>query len=98
MPGVVPASDPTVEPTTPPRPTATTGAPSGAPSPSATGTSGPSAPAGNVTLVYTPAPGNPAAATVALPGACAGTVYRTTPQLLPPDPQAPAPSTSPSAG
>ncbi|MFC5665099.1 hypothetical protein ACFP3U_19200 [Kitasatospora misakiensis] len=77
--------------------TATTTGTTGAPSPSATPAPGPSRPAASVTLAYTPAPGNPAAASVVLTGACSGTVYRTAPRPVAPDGPAGAPSAAPSS-
>ncbi|MFC5890129.1 hypothetical protein RMN57_18840 [Kitasatospora sp. CM 4170] len=74
-----------------------TAGPTTAPSPTATATGAPSAPPSAVTIAHTPAPGSPSAATATLLGACAGTVYRTGPQPLPP-PAAATPSASPSGG
>ncbi|WP_371480672.1 hypothetical protein [Kitasatospora sp. NBC_00315] len=54
-----------------------------APSPTASPSSAPSAPVAGITLAYTPAPAGSATETAVLPGACAGTVYRTAPQPAP---------------
>ncbi|MEV7776020.1 hypothetical protein [Kitasatospora sp. NPDC086791] len=70
--------------------------PSSAPSPTATPTGNPTTPAATATIAHTPAPGSPTAATVTLPVACGGTLYRGGVQAV--GGPAPQPSGSPSAG
>ncbi|MEU6231549.1 hypothetical protein [Kitasatospora sp. NPDC047058] len=96
--GAAPAAAPSAAATgAPPASASPTAGPTGAPSPTATPSTGPSTPAATATLAHTPAPGSPSVATAVLPGACAGTVYRTAPQLLP-APSAPTASAAASEG
>ncbi|MBP0455510.1 hypothetical protein J5Y04_39220 [Kitasatospora sp. RG8] len=96
--GAAPAAASSEAPSAAPPASATpTTVPTTVPSPTITPSSGPSSPPPAVTIAHTPAPGSPSTATAVLPGACAGTVYRTAPQPLTPPP-APTPTTAPSAG